>query len=155
HTLEFPVIIDNMMNLELLFFASKITNDPRFREIAISHAENTIRDHLRPDYSSYHVVNYDVATGKVLSRETQQGYAHNSAWSRGQASGIYGFPMTYREAAKNKYLKVAQKLADYFINHENLPEDTIPYGDFHAEQPGYTPPQGYNPGQYEAVPRDA
>lgn len=155
HTLEFPVIIDNMMNLELLFFASKITNDPRFREIAISHAENTIRDHLRPDYSSYHVVNYDVATGKVLSRETQQGYAHNSAWSRGQAWGIYGFTMTYRETAKKKYLKVAQKMADYFINHENLPEDKIPYWDFHAEQPGYTPPQGYNPGQYEAVPRDA
>ncbi len=155
HTLEFPVIIDNMMNLELLFFAAKATGDTRFRDIAISHSENTIRDHLRSDYSSYHVVDYDAETGEVLHQETQQGYAHNSAWSRGQAWGVYGFTMAYRETNKRRYLKVARKMADYFIDHENLPDDKIPYWDFHAGQPGYTPPKGYNPGQYDAIPRDA
>ncbi|GEP96600.1 glycoside hydrolase family 88 protein [Chitinophaga cymbidii] len=153
--LEFPVIIDNMMNLELLFFASRVTGDPSFKNIAVTHANTTIKNHLRPDYSCYHVVNYDPETGKPLSKETQQGFSDNSAWSRGQAWGIYGFTMVYRETKDKKYLRVAQKMADFFIHHPNLPADKIPYWDFNVGQPGYTPLWNFDPARYNPVPRDA
>ncbi|RZJ92232.1 MAG: glycosyl hydrolase family 88 [Chryseobacterium sp.] len=136
---DFPVIIDNMMNLELLFFASKVTGDDRYRKIALSHAENTMKHQIRDDFSSYHVVCYDSQTGKVLSRETAQGYANNSTWARGQSWGIYGFTMTYRETQDPRYLNVATKMADYYINHEDLPSDYVAYWDFNANQNGYTP----------------
>src|SRR5690606_5449216 len=103
--LKFPVIIDNMMNLELLFFASKVTGEPYYKDIAVKHAETTMKNHLRPDYSSYHVVNYDVETGEVASQETAQGFSDNSTWSRGQAWGIYGFTMTYRETKDKRFLE--------------------------------------------------
>lgn len=136
---DFPVIIDNMMNLELLFFASKTTGDQRYKNIAISHAEHTMKNQIRDDYSSYHVVCYDPQTGKVLSRETAQGYANNSTWARGQSWGIYGFTMTYRETQDPRFLKVATKMADYYIDHADLPSDFVAYWDFNANQTGYTP----------------
>lgn len=151
----FPVIIDNMMNLELLFFAHRITGDPYYKNIAVKHAETTMKNHLRPDYSSYHVVNYDPETGEVESRETHQGYANNSTWSRGQAWGIYGFTMVYRETKDERFLTTAQKMADFFLNHENLPKDKIPYWDFNVNQPGYNPPWDYDASKYTPVPRDA
>jgi chondroitin AC lyase len=135
----FPVIIDNMMNLELLFFASKATGDPSFKKIAIQHAENVMKNQLRDDYSCYHVVCYDPENGRVLSRETAQGYADNSTWARGQAWGIYGFTMTYRETGDKRFLTTATKMADYYIDHKDLPSDKITYWDFNANQPGYTP----------------
>lgn len=136
---DFPVIIDNMMNLELLFFASKATGDDRYKKIALSHAEHTMKNQIRDDFSSYHVVCYDSQTGEVLSRETAQGYANNSTWARGQSWGIYGFTMTYRETQDPRYLNVATKMADYYINHEDLPSDYVTYWDFNANQNGYTP----------------
>ncbi|MGC4234865.1 MAG: glycoside hydrolase family 88 protein, partial [Niabella sp.] len=153
--LNFPVIIDNMMNLELLFFASKVTGEPYFKDIAIKHAEMTMQHHLRPDFSSYHVVDYDVQTGKVNSRETQQGFSDNSTWSRGQAWGIYGFTMVYRETKDPRFLETACKMADFFINHSNLPPDRIPYWDFNVGQPGFDPPWKYDPSRYKEIPRDA
>ncbi|HEX6431620.1 MAG TPA: glycoside hydrolase family 88 protein [Niastella sp.] len=135
----YPVIIDNMMNLELLFFASKVTGDPSFRNIAITHAQNVIKNQLRPDYSCYHVVCYDSLTGKVLSKETAQGYANNSTWARGQSWGIYGFTMTYRETKDKRFLLTARKMADYYLDNKSLPADKVAYWDFNANAPGYYP----------------
>jgi rhamnogalacturonyl hydrolase YesR len=129
---EFPVIIDNMMNLELLFFATRVSGDSSFYRIAVSHANTTIRNHFRPDNSSYHVVEYDTTTGTVLSRVTHQGYADESAWARGQAWGLYGFTMAFRETKDPSYLSQAEKIADFYLNHPNLPADKVPYWDFNA-----------------------
>ncbi len=154
-TLFYPVIIDNMMNLELLFFASKITGDTIYKHIAIKHAEKTMQYHLRPDFSSYHVVNYDTITGKPLHKETNQGYAHNSTWSRGQAWGVYGFTMTYRETGDKRFLNTAIKMADFFINHKNLPADKIPNWDFNVNEVGYSTPKNAQANQLNYIPRDA
>lgn len=135
----YPVIIDNMMNLELLFFASRVTGDDHYRKIAVSHATQTLKNQVRPDHSIYHVVCYDSLTGKVLARETAQGYANNSTWSRGQAWGIYGFTMTYRETKDRRFLVAAQKMADFYLDHKNLPSDKIAYWDFNANEVGYVP----------------
>lgn len=136
---NFPVIIDNMMNLELLFYASKVTGDDYFKKIAISHAEKTMKNQVRKDYSCFHIVYYDKETGKPIKGETSQGYSDNSAWSRGQAWGIYGFTMCYRETKDPRFLKTAQKMADFYMNHPNLPSDKIAWWDLNANQPGYTP----------------
>ncbi len=138
---SYPVIIDNMMNLELLFFASKATGDPYYKNIAIEHALNTMKNQLRKDYSCFHVVCYDSTTGKVLAKETAQGYANNSTWARGQSWGIYGFTMTYRETGDKRFLDVAKKMADYYINNPELPVDKVPYWDFNANDSGYMPSQ--------------
>ena len=153
--LNFPVIIDNLMNLELLFFASRVSGDESFREIAVKHAEKTMKNHLRPDFSSCHLVDYDPETGAVKSRETQQGFSDNSTWSRGQAWGIYGFTMTYRETGDKRFLKTAEMMADFFLDHPNLPDDGVPYWDFNVGQPGYTPVWNYDPSKYREIPRDA
>ena len=129
---KFPVIIDNMMNLELLFAASKFTGDSSFYKIATSHADMTMKNHYRPDYSSYHVVDYDPETGKVIKKNTHQGYADESAWARGQAWGLYGFTMCYRETKNPAYLQQAEKIAGFLLNHPNLPKDMVPYWDFNA-----------------------
>jgi unsaturated chondroitin disaccharide hydrolase len=120
------------MNLELLFWAAKETGNELYKEIAISHAENTMKNHFREDYSSYHVIDYNPETGEVQARNTHQGYSDNSAWSRGQAWGLYGFTMVYRETGDKKFLKQAEKIAAYILNHPNLPENLIPYWDFNA-----------------------
>ncbi len=129
---QFPVIIDNMMNLELLFWATKVTGDSSFYKVAVTHANTTMKNHFRADNSSYHVVDYDTITGKVLARVTHQGYADESAWARGQAWGLYGYTAAYRETKDQKYLALAVRIADFFLNHPNLPKDKVPYWDFNA-----------------------
>lgn len=128
-----PVIIDNMMNLELLFHATKISGDSIYYNVAVAHADNTIENHFRADYSSYHVVDYDKETGDVIVKETHQGKAHESAWARGQSWGLYGFTVMYRETKDKKYLDQALKIATFLQNHPNLPSDLIPYWDYDAE----------------------
>lgn len=152
---DFPVIIDNMMNLELLFFASEATGDESFRNIAVKHAETAMKNHVRPDYSSYHVVVYNPETGAVESRQTYQGFAHNSTWARGQGWGIYGFTLVYRETGDERFLQTAQGMADFFLDHENLPEDKIPYWDFNAGQPNFPSSWAYDASKYPVIPRDA
>ncbi len=134
-----PVIIDNMMNLELLFHATKISKDSSFYKIAVSHADQTLKNHFRPDNSSYHVLNYDIETGEVLNRNTHQGYADESAWARGQAWGLYGFTVAYRETKDQKYLDKAIKIAEYIMTQPNLPKDKIPYWDYDAPKTDKTP----------------
>ncbi|PRD52791.1 glycoside hydrolase family 88 protein [Sphingobacterium gobiense] len=150
---EFPVIMDNMMNLELLFYASKVTKDSSFRDIAISHALQTLAHHVRPDYSSFHVVNYNPDTGKALHKQTLQGFSDNSTWARGQAWGIYGFTMVYRETGDKRFLSTAEGMADFFLDHPQLPEDKIPYWDFNVGEEGYHPDWDYQKGM--EIPRDA
>jgi hypothetical protein len=128
----FPVIIDNMMNLELLFAATRFSGDSSFYKIAVSHANTTMANHFRSDYSSYHVVDYDTATGKVVKKNTHQGYADESAWSRGQAWGLYGYTMCYRETGDPVYLQQAEHIAAFILHHPNLPKDKVPYWDFNA-----------------------
>lgn len=127
-----PVIIDNMMNLELWFEATKISGDSLYWNSAISHADMTMKHQYRPDMSCYHVVDYDPQTGEVLHRNTHQGYADESAWARGQAWGLYGFTLMYRYTQDQKYLDFAQKIAKFWFEHPNLPEDLVPYWDFDA-----------------------
>ncbi len=129
---ECPVIIDNMMNLELLFNATKLSGDSSFYKIAVSHADKTMQNHYRPDYSCYHVVDYSLADGSIRNKHTAQGFAHESAWARGQAWGIYGFTMCYRETHEIKYLRQAQKAFEFVVNHKNFPIDFVPYWDFDA-----------------------
>jgi hypothetical protein len=99
---QFPVIIDNMMNLEFLFWASKESGNPRYWNICLSHADITVQNHFRPDGSSFHVVSYDTVTGQVEKKNTHQGFGDESAWGRGQAWGLYGFTMMYRETREPK-----------------------------------------------------
>jgi unsaturated chondroitin disaccharide hydrolase len=129
---DFPVIIDNMMNLELLFAATKLTGDSSFYKIAVSHANTTMKNHFRPDYSSYHVIDYDSTTGNVRKKNTHQGYSHESAWSRGQAWALYGYTMCYRETKDPAYLQQAENIAKYMFTHKNMPSDLVPYYDFDA-----------------------
>lgn len=146
----YPVIIDNMMNLELLFYAYKVTGESKYYDIAVNHANTTLENHFREDYSSYHVVDYDIETGRALHKQTCQGYSDNSTWSRGQAWAIYGYTMMYRETGNSVYLDAACNFTDYYL--KNLPEDLVPYWDFNIDQEGYTP-QGNSyavesPGKY-------
>lgn len=127
---QFPVIIDNMMNLELLCWATKVTGDSSFYKIAVTHANTTLKNHFRADNSSYHVVNYDTLTGNVLERVTAQGYANESAWARGQAWGLYGYTVMYRETKDTRYLEQAVKIAAFILNNPHLPSDKIPYWDY-------------------------
>ena len=127
-----PVIIDNMMNLELLMWAYKTSGDPVFKNIAVRHADTTLKNHFRKDNSSYHVVSYNPKTGAVEKKETHQGYSNESAWARGQAWGLYGYTMMYRETGNKSYLEMARKIASFIIRHKNLPKDKIPYWDFDA-----------------------
>lgn len=129
---QYAVIIDNMMNLELLTWASKKFEDSKLMDIAKTHANKTIENHYRDDMSSFHVVSYDTLTGNVEVKHTSQGYSHSSAWARGQAWGLYGYTMMFRETGDSVYLDQAVKIANFIINHPNLPEDKIPYWDFDA-----------------------
>lgn len=129
---ESPVIIDNMMNLELLFWATKHSGDSTYYKIAIQHADKTMANHFRKDYSSFHEVVYNNETGKVTKQITNQGAADDSSWARGQAWGFYGYVVMYRETKDIKYLKQAQNIAHFILNHPNLPKDKIPYWDFNA-----------------------
>ncbi len=132
HLWKYPVIIDNMMNLELLFEASRYTGDSTFYKIAIDHANTTLDNHFRADNSSYHVVDYNPDTGEVVKKNTHQGLAHESAWSRGQAWGLYGYTVAYRYTKDKSYLDQAMRIADYIYQHPNMPADFIPYWDYDA-----------------------
>lgn len=129
---DFIVIIDNMMNLELLFWATHVSGDSSFYKIAVAHANTTLQNHFRTDHSAYHVINYDPQTGAVKEKKTAQGAAAESAWARGQAWALYGYTMCYRETRDNKYLEQADKIAQFILSHPNLPADKIPYWDFNA-----------------------
>ncbi|MFV0377305.1 MAG: glycoside hydrolase family 88 protein [Mangrovibacterium sp.] len=132
HKWQFAVIIDNMMNLEMLEWTTKAFSDTTYSYIAETHANTTIKNHFRPDYSSYHVVSYDTITGQVERKNTAQGYADESAWARGQAWGLYGYVMMFRETGNSAYLNQAERIADFILNNPNLPADKIPYWDFNA-----------------------
>lgn len=129
---QYPVIIDNMMNLELLLWASGTSGDPKFGEMAVSHADKTLLHHFRDDESSFHVVSYDTLSGKPHLRGTFQGHHDESSWARGQAWGLYGYVMMYRETLQSRYLGQALKITDFLINHPDMPDDFIPCWDFNA-----------------------
>ena len=129
---QFPVIIDNMMNLEMLFEATKLSGDSIFYDIAYDHASTTLEHHFRDDNSSYHVIDYDTLSGAVRNRHTHQGASNESAWSRGQAWGLYGYTMVYRVTKDSRFLDQAKSIAKFFFMHPNLPTDHIPYWDFNA-----------------------
>lgn len=129
---RFMVIIDNMVNLELLLAATQISGDSSYYKIAVTHANTTLRHHFRPDFSSYHLVIYDPHTGNVQKKQTVQGAFDESAWARGQAWGLYGYTLMYRGTKDALYLKQAKGIADFLLNHPNLPKDKVPYWDFNA-----------------------
>ena len=131
---ECPVIIDNMMNLELLFEATRLSGDSTFYNIAVSHANTTMKNHFRADNSCYHVIDYSLKDGSVRNRHTAQGYAHESAWARGQAWAVYGFTTCYRYTHDKRYLDQAEKTLNFYLNDKNLPKDLIPYWDFDAPE---------------------
>ena len=121
-------IMDNMLNLETLFWAAENGGDPAWKDIAITHADTTMRYNFRPDGTSYHVAVYDAETGAHQYSCTHQGYADDSMWARGQAWGIYGYTMVYRFTREPRFLEFAQKIADVYL--ARLPEDKVPYWDF-------------------------
>nr|WP_294897932.1 glycoside hydrolase family 88 protein [uncultured Pedobacter sp.] len=126
----YPVIIDNMMNLELLFEATKLSGDSSFYKIAVQHANHTLKNHFRKDYSSYHVVDYNPKDGSVIKKTTHQGYSNESSWARGQAWALYGFTMCYRETGDSAYLNHAKHIANYILTTPKIPEDMVPYWDY-------------------------
>lgn len=148
---KYAVIIDNMMNLELLFEASRITGDKRYHNIAVSHANTTMKNHFREDYSSYHVVDYNPEDGSVIKRITHQGLFDESVWSRGQGWGLYGFTMCYRYTHDNAYLEQAQKIAAFWMSQPDMPDDLIPYWDM--RDPAIK--TGVGPAKDGGCPRDA
>lgn len=132
HKWQYPVIIDNMMNLELLMDVYKITGEKKYKKIAMSHADKTMQNHFRNDYSCYHVVSYDTITGKPHIKQTHQGYSDESSWSRGQAWALYGYTMMYKECKEKRYLKHAQNVAKFIMNNPTMLKDKVPYWDFNA-----------------------
>ena len=151
---NYPVIIDNMMNLELLFEATQMSGDSSYWKVAISHANTTLKNHFRPDFSSYHVVNYNENTGAVLNKETCQGFTNESAWARGQAWGLYGFTTCYRYTKDDKYLNRAKNIAQYWLSNKDMPSDGIPYWDFNANDTSLKPQWKFDRSKYPAMPRD-
>ena len=131
-----------MINLELLAWATKVTGDSTYVKSAISHAMNTLTNHYRKDYSCYHLVDYDLATGEVRGKQTFQGYDDASSWARGQAWGLYGFTMMYNETKEDAFLVQAKHIANYIFN--NTPTDYIPFWDYN--DPAI---------QFGSAPRDA
>ncbi len=127
---QYPVIIDNMMNLELLLVAASESGDINFKDIAISHALKTLKNHYRDDFSCYHVVSYDTISAVPEKKQTFQGYSDESSWARGQSWGLYGFTLMYRETKDSVFLQQAKKIVTYLISHPKMPKDYIPYWDY-------------------------
>lgn len=127
-----PVIIDNMMNLELLFEATRLSGDSTYWKVAVSHANTTLAHHFRHDASCFHVVDYDPETGEVLHQQTAQGYADSSAWARGQAWAVYGYTVCYRYTHDKNYLNQAVRTLNFMLGNKNMPADLVPYWDFNA-----------------------
>jgi unsaturated chondroitin disaccharide hydrolase len=134
-----PVIVDNMMNLNLLYTVTANGGDAQLAQIATEHAQTTLAHHFRPDSSSFHLVNYDCTTGAVLGKQTHQGLADDSSWARGQAWGLYGYTETFVNSEQPAFLVQAQKIAGYLLSHPNLPEDKVPYWDYSAPDMASTP----------------
>lgn len=147
----YPVIIDNMMNLEMLFQATRLTGDSIYWDVAVAHANTTLKNHFRDDHSSFHVVDYDPETGAVRGKFTHQGYADDSFWSRGQGWGLYGFAMCYRFTGNKEYLKKSEDIADFIISLPNMPADMIPYWDMKTPDVNDCTPDKVN----DSVARDA
>lgn len=148
---KFPVIIDNMMNLEMLFQATKLTGDSIYHRIAVNHANTALANHFREDASSYHVVDYDPETGAVRGKCTAQGYSDDSFWSRGQAWGLYGFAQCYKYTGDKRYLDHAMHIADFIMSRPNMPSDLIPYWDM--KEPRIA--EWNSPEDNKECPRDA
>lgn len=129
---DFVVIIDNMMNLELLFNATHLTGDSTYYRMAVAHANTTLKNHFRPDFSSYHGLNYNPETGSIQNYQAGQGYSEQSAWARGQAWALYGYTLMYRETHDQKYLNQARSIAYFLLNHPNMPNDLVAYWDYNA-----------------------
>lgn len=129
---DFLVIIDNMMNLELLFWATRYSGDSSFYKIAVNHANTTLKNHFRRDYSTYHVVNYNPINGLVKEKKTHQGAFDESSWARGQAWALYGYTLMYRETGDKTYLDLANNIASFILSHPSMPDDGIPLWDFNA-----------------------
>ena len=129
---SFPVIIDNMMNMELLLKAAELGGDASLKDVALAHARTTMKNHFREDFSTYHLVDYNPETGEVVGKQTVQGYADNSAWARGQAWALYGYPMVYRFTKEQDILDQAVAIAEYLL--PRLPEDSIPCWDYDAPE---------------------
>jgi unsaturated chondroitin disaccharide hydrolase len=136
---NFPTIIDSMMNTELLFVATELGGDTAYYDRAVTHADTLIANHFRADGSSYHLVEFDAATGAVLRKVTVQGLADESAWARGQSWGLYGYTMAHRKTGEARFLQQAQTIAQFLINHPDLPEDLVPYHDYDAVDLGADP----------------
>ncbi len=136
---EIPVIIDNMMNLNLLYKATIYSGDTTFAHIANMHALTTLKNHYRHDNSCFHVIDYDQKTGKIRRKMNFQGYADSSSWARGQAWGLYGFTEVYRDTDNEIFLKQAKNIADYIIDNSKIPNDKIPYWDYDAPEIPYAP----------------
>ena len=136
---KYPVIIDNMMNLEVLLRAAELSGDDSLRAIAVSHADKTMIHHFRPDFSSWHLVSYDPVTGEPHLKQTHQGYSDDSAWSRGQAWGLYGYTMMYRMTGDERYLGHARGIAQFLLHHKNMPADGVPYWDYDTPEIPSTP----------------
>ncbi|TKG95526.1 glucuronyl hydrolase [Puteibacter caeruleilacunae] len=150
----YPVIIDNMMNLELLYEASKLSGNNKYRDIATQHAMTTMKNHYRDDYSCVHVVDYDKTTGEVLDKATCQGFTDESSWARGQSWGLYGYTLCYRETKNPEFLKFAENIANYIMTYPTIPEDKIPFWDYNVDQDGFTPEWKYDASKYAEPLRD-
>lgn len=129
---SFPVIIDNMMNLELLMFVAKNFDCDSLKIASCKHANTTMKNHFRDNYSTYHLVDYNPVNGSIIRKQTVQGLSDGSSWARGQAWALYGYTMMFRETGTVNYLEQAQHVANYLINHPNMPKDCIPYWDFNT-----------------------
>ena len=118
----------------MLFEATKLTGDSIYYHIAVKHANTTLKNHFRPDFSTWHVVSYDPETGLVEKKNTHQGYNDDSAWARGQAWALYGYTLCYRETKDPKYLEQAQNIANFLFTNKNMPKDLVPFWDFNAPE---------------------
>jgi unsaturated chondroitin disaccharide hydrolase len=136
---SFPVIVDNMMNLKLLYQAAELSGDDAHADRATTHAATTLANHFRADHSSFHLVDYDPSTGAVVGKQTRQGLRDDSAWARGQAWGLYGFTEVHGETGRADFLMQAENIAAFLLDHPNLPDDKIPYWDYDAPDEASTP----------------
>ena len=127
---SYQVIMDDLMNVQVLYWASRHGGSPALAAIAHQHALTVARDFIRPDGSTYHLVSYVETTGAVAQKTTSQGYSADSSWSRGQAWAIYGLTVAYRETRDPALLDAARRVTDWYLAH--LPEDNVPYWDFSA-----------------------
>ncbi|QZT37469.1 glycoside hydrolase family 88 protein [Halosquirtibacter xylanolyticus] len=134
---KFPVIIDNMMNLELIYEAYKLSGDKNLKRVALTHADQTMKYHYRKDFSCPHVIDYDPETGEFRKMDWNNGFCdpNTAAWSRGQSWGLYGYTMMYRETKDPKYLKFAENIANFITDHPKMPKDFVPYWDYSCPKP--------------------